>query len=214
MASRAASACSATSACTSRRCGGTSSPTRCGKSARRSRRRPRWRCTSGASLGMAPRFSTAHLATHNFAVAGVRKSFTSLPDEFLFIDENTRGILCLQMAAEALTKIVHIGVSSPVADVPFAAAKRALEEVIRSQRAAVRPTRRAALLLLACGRTTSPIAWAGRSIAARTPATSPASTRSICCSACAAQTIRTTRSCSSTRCCSCCRRTRRGCATA
>ena len=50
----------------------------------------------GASLGMAPRFSTAHLATRNRALAGVRKSFTSLPDEFLFIDENTRGILSLQ----------------------------------------------------------------------------------------------------------------------
>ena len=56
----------------------------------------------GASLGMAPRFSTAHLATHNRARAGVRKSFTSLPDEFLFIDENTRGILSLQRAADAL----------------------------------------------------------------------------------------------------------------
>jgi hypothetical protein len=84
----------------------------------------------GASLGMAPRFSTAHLATHNLAVAGVRKSFTSLSDEFLFIDENTRGILSLQRAADALTQIIHIGVSSPVADVPFAAAKRALEDVI------------------------------------------------------------------------------------
>src|ERR1700727_1760824 len=42
----------------------------------------------GASLGMAPRFSTGHLAMHNKARAGIRKSFTSLPDEFLFIDEN------------------------------------------------------------------------------------------------------------------------------
>jgi hypothetical protein len=86
----------------------------------------------GASLGMAPRFSSAHLANHNLAIAGVRKSFTSLADEFAFIDENTRGILSLQMAADALTKIVHIGVSSPVADVPFAAAKRALEDVVRA----------------------------------------------------------------------------------
>jgi len=44
----------------------------------------------GASLGMAPRFATSHLATHNRAHAGIRKSFTSLADEFLFIDENTR----------------------------------------------------------------------------------------------------------------------------
>jgi len=61
----------------------------------------------------------------------VRKSFTSLPDEFLFIDENTRGILCLQRAADALTQIVHLGVSSPVADIQFAAARDALKDVLR-----------------------------------------------------------------------------------
>src|SRR5258706_9465577 len=80
---------------------------------------------------MAPRFSTGHLATHNRARAGVRKSFTSLRDEFLFIDENTRGILSLQRAADALASIVHLGVSSPVADVMFDAAKQALRDVIR-----------------------------------------------------------------------------------
>src|SRR5882762_9480889 len=85
----------------------------------------------GASLGMAPRFSTGHLATHNKAVAGIRKSFTSLPDEFLFIDENTRGILCMQGAADALRRIVPLGISSPVADVLFGVAKQALSEVIR-----------------------------------------------------------------------------------
>jgi hypothetical protein len=85
----------------------------------------------GASLGMAPRFSTAHLSTHNRARAGVRKSFTSLADEFLFIDENTRGILQLQRAADALARIVQLGVSSPVADVLFEDAKTALREVIR-----------------------------------------------------------------------------------
>jgi hypothetical protein len=85
----------------------------------------------GASLGMAPRFATAHLATHNKAVAGIRKSFTSLRDEFLFIDENTRGILSLQRVAEALTKTVHLGVSSPVSDVLFDTAKNALRDVIK-----------------------------------------------------------------------------------
>lgn len=84
----------------------------------------------GASLGMAPRFSTSHLATYNRARAGVRKSFTRLRDEFLFIDENTRGIVSLQLAADALTRIVHLGVSSPVADVMFQAAKRSLEDVL------------------------------------------------------------------------------------
>ncbi len=86
----------------------------------------------GAALGMAPRFSTAHIAHLNFANAGVRKSFTSLPDEILFIDENTRGILLLQLAADALAKVVPLGMSSPIVDVPFAAAKHALEAVIHS----------------------------------------------------------------------------------
>src|SRR5882762_9647688 len=86
----------------------------------------------GASLGMAPRFATSHLATHNKAVAGVRKSFTSLPDEFLFMDENTRGIFGFQRAAEALTGIVHLGVSSPVADVLFEASSQALRDVLAS----------------------------------------------------------------------------------
>jgi hypothetical protein len=86
----------------------------------------------GAALGMAPRFSTAHIAHLNFAYAGVRKSFTSLPDEILFIDENTRGILLLQLAADALAKVVPLGISSPIVDVPFAAAKHALEAVIDS----------------------------------------------------------------------------------
>ena len=86
----------------------------------------------GASLGMAPRFATAHLTIHNRARAGLRKSFTSLKDEFLFIDENTRGILSLQRAADALTSIVHLGVSSPVADVMFEAAKQALREVVQA----------------------------------------------------------------------------------
>jgi hypothetical protein len=84
----------------------------------------------GASLGMAPRFSTGHLTTWNKAQTGVRKSFTSLRDEFLFIDENTRGILLLQQAADALTNIVHLGVSSPAADVMWEAAKTALRGVV------------------------------------------------------------------------------------
>ena len=88
----------------------------------------------GASLGMAPRFATAHLTIHNRARAGLRKSFTSLKDEFLFIDENTRGILSLQRAADALTSIVHVGVSSPVVDVMFEAAKQSLREVIEVNR--------------------------------------------------------------------------------
>jgi hypothetical protein len=84
----------------------------------------------GLSAGMVPRFATAHLATHNLAVRGVRKSFTSLRDEFLFIDENARGILSLQRTADALIRILPLGVTSPVADILFEDAKRALKDVI------------------------------------------------------------------------------------
>ena len=81
----------------------------------------------GVSIGMAPRFATAHLATHNRAVGGLRRSFTTLHDEFLFIDENTRGIFGLQSAAYALTRLVPLGATSPVADVLFAEAEGALK---------------------------------------------------------------------------------------
>ena len=54
-----------------------------------------------------------------------------LKDEFLFIDENTRGIFSLQRVADALTSIVHLGVSSPVADVMFDTAKQAIRDVMR-----------------------------------------------------------------------------------
>lgn len=85
----------------------------------------------GASIAMVPRFATAHLTTHNLALKGVRKSFTSLADEFLFIDENTRGILGLQRAADAIGRIVHLGVTSPIADQLFRDAANALADVIR-----------------------------------------------------------------------------------
>lgn len=84
----------------------------------------------GASIGMAPRFATAHLATHNRAIMGLRKSFTTLADEFLFIDENARAILCFQRAADALARIIPLGVTNPVADVQFIAAAQALRDVI------------------------------------------------------------------------------------
>lgn len=88
----------------------------------------------GTAAGMAPRFATAHLATHNLAVDGIRKSFTALKDEFLFIDENTRGILSFQCAADALRRVIALGISSPVADVLFEQAGAAFESVSRFNR--------------------------------------------------------------------------------
>jgi len=83
----------------------------------------------GASIGMAPRFATSHLATHNRAVDGKQKSFTSLAAEQIFLDANTRGIFAYMRAADCLMRITPLGVSHPVARTLFEEAARALGEV-------------------------------------------------------------------------------------
>lgn len=85
----------------------------------------------GASIGVAPRFATSHLATHNRAVAGKAKSFTWLASEKLFLECNTRGILAYKRAADALQRVVHMGVSHPVALTLFEDALKALDDVAR-----------------------------------------------------------------------------------
>ena len=85
----------------------------------------------GASVGVVPRFATSHLATHNLARDGRQRSFTSLRDEFLFLDYNTRGILAYKRAADALTRIPPLGISHPVAETLFDDARNALEDVSR-----------------------------------------------------------------------------------
>src|ERR1700688_2156995 len=64
----------------------------------------------GASLGMAPRFSTGHLTTHNKAVLGIRKSFTSLAAKRLFSKENPRALWSRQCAANRLRRSVPLGI--------------------------------------------------------------------------------------------------------
>ncbi|HXI87761.1 MAG TPA: monodechloroaminopyrrolnitrin synthase PrnB family protein, partial [Parvularculaceae bacterium] len=83
----------------------------------------------GASLGVAPRFATSHLSTHNFAVNGQPKSFTSLKDEYLFVDLNTRAIFAYKRAADALMRITPLGVSHPAAGMLLEEAERALIDV-------------------------------------------------------------------------------------
>jgi hypothetical protein len=85
----------------------------------------------GASVGIVPRFATSHLATHNRARDGRQKSFTSLEDEILFLDYNTRGILAYKRAADGLMRIPPLGLSHPVAETLFEDAHRALEDVGR-----------------------------------------------------------------------------------
>ena len=86
----------------------------------------------GASIGVTPRFATAHLTTHNKAVDGLYKRFTDLEDEKIFIDYNTKGILAYKRAADALLKIQPLGISHPIAADLLAVAKQALLDVIES----------------------------------------------------------------------------------
>ena len=83
----------------------------------------------GAGLGVAPRFATSHLATHNRAINGRYKSFTSLSDEYLFTELNTKAVVAYKRAADALLRILPLGVSHPVSHDLLRAALDALGDV-------------------------------------------------------------------------------------
>ena len=85
----------------------------------------------GASLGVAPRFATSHLAMHNPAKNGVYKSFTSLEVEFLFLEYNTRGVFAYRRAADALVNTLPLGISHPVTYHLFMDTKIALQDVMK-----------------------------------------------------------------------------------
>ena len=86
----------------------------------------------GASLGVIPRFASCHLETHNRAVNGEYKTFTSLEDEKIFIDFNTRGVFSFIRASEALRNCLPLGVSHPITYDLLSAAKVGLDEVYDS----------------------------------------------------------------------------------
>ncbi|GIU11231.1 MULTISPECIES: monodechloroaminopyrrolnitrin synthase PrnB family protein [unclassified Shewanella] len=88
----------------------------------------------GASIGVTPRFSTAHLTTHNRAHQGLYKRFTDLDAEQLFVDYNTKGILAYKRAADALLKIQPLGIDHPIAYDLLLVAKQALSDVFESNR--------------------------------------------------------------------------------
>ncbi len=83
----------------------------------------------GTALGVTPRFSTAHFSTRNPAVNGKYRVFTSLPDELVFLDYNTRGIFSFMRVADALLRIMPLGVSHPVTYDLLMHARDALKEV-------------------------------------------------------------------------------------
>ena len=88
----------------------------------------------GATLGVIPRFASSHLETHNRAINGAYKSFTSLPDELLFLDYNTRAVFAYIRAAEALSHALPLGVSHTITYDLLVAAKVALEDVVKNNK--------------------------------------------------------------------------------
>ena len=85
----------------------------------------------GSSLGVTPRFATSHISTHNLAIGGRYKSFTSLEDEHLFLEYNTRGVFAYKRAADALVRMLPLGVSHPVSYHLLMDAKNALLDVTK-----------------------------------------------------------------------------------
>lgn len=85
----------------------------------------------GASLGVVPRFATSHLTTHNPARNGRYKTFTSLKDEAVFLDFNTRAIFAYKRAADALVRILPISIAHPITRDLLRDARDALLDVIR-----------------------------------------------------------------------------------
>lgn len=85
----------------------------------------------GDALGVVPRFVFAHQSLFNEAIGGRYRTFTSLPDEEIFIRYNALGVFAYYRAAEALRGIANIGVSSVVASYLFDEAEQALGDVLR-----------------------------------------------------------------------------------
>ncbi len=82
-----------------------------------------------SSLGVAPRFVSPHLSANNYAINGVQKAFTHLPDETIFNDYNLYSILYFKRAAEALMHIPALGVSASATAMMLKEAKYALDQV-------------------------------------------------------------------------------------
>ena len=135
----------------------------------------------GASLGVAPRFATSHLATHNTAKNGRYKSFTSLEDEYLFIEYNTRGVFAYKRAADALVRILPMGVSHPTSYHLLMDAKIALQDVVENQCRIVCKTGHGSFLFTVCAPITNPTGWAAMNTVVPMRGILPASTRSTSC---------------------------------
>lgn len=85
----------------------------------------------GSAMGVAPRFVASHLSTANRAAKGRYRSFTSLKDEIVFLDYNTRGVIAYKKAADALLRILPLGIGNPISRDLLQDAKQALDDVLK-----------------------------------------------------------------------------------
>jgi hypothetical protein len=85
----------------------------------------------GTSLAVVPRYVFAHQALFNDAIGGRYRTFTSLPDEEVFIRFNALAVLAYRRAANALHAVAEMGVSNPIAGYLFQDAQTALDDVLR-----------------------------------------------------------------------------------
>lgn len=76
----------------------------------------------GAALNVAPRFVFAHQSLFNDASGGRFRTFTSLPDDEVFVRYNILGVLAYERAAHAVRGIADIGVTNVAAAYLFDAA--------------------------------------------------------------------------------------------
>ena len=84
----------------------------------------------GTALGTAPRFMTSHMETHNRAIDGMYRTFTTYDAERVFLDGNTRSAFAYMRAADALQRALPLGVSHPVTADLLRDATRALTDAL------------------------------------------------------------------------------------
>lgn len=84
----------------------------------------------GEMLNVAPRFLTSHNQTHNLAVDGWYKTFTSGASERFFTDANTRSVYAYMRAADALVRVAPLGASHPATADLLRAASDAVRQAV------------------------------------------------------------------------------------
>jgi len=92
-----------------------------------------WRISEriGTALSVAPRFVFAHQSLFNDAAGGRFRTFTSLPDDEVFVRYNILGVLAYERAAHALRCVADIGVTNVAAGYLLDAAETALLDVLK-----------------------------------------------------------------------------------